>query len=147
MANSPQVSIRIPPETLKRIDLLAQKLYPSRRAGKNPNRSQVILDAIAQYLEQHESSYTSTLEIDEQLDDKPINKVLQHYPSYTSTLEIDEQLDDKPINKVLQHYPKDIELATQYSKDIEPPMREYIDWWFDYFSYMKKLTDIWFGAK
>ncbi|NWF59458.1 MAG: CopG family transcriptional regulator [Fischerella sp.] len=122
MANSPQVSIRIPPETLKRIDLLAQKLYPSRRAGKNPNRSQVILDAIAQYLEQHESSYTSTLEID-------------------------EQLDEQPIKKVFQQYPKDIELATQHSQDIEPPIREYIDWWFDYFSYMKKLTDIWFGAK
>ncbi|MCX7594451.1 MAG: ribbon-helix-helix domain-containing protein [Fischerella sp.] len=122
MANSPQVSIRIPAETLKRIDILAQKLYPSRRAGKNPNRSQVILDAIAQYLEQHESSCKSTLEIDEQLDNQPINKVFQNYPS-------------------------NIELPIHHSKEIEPPIREYIDWWFDYFSYMKKLTDMWFGAK
>jgi predicted DNA-binding protein len=36
MANSPLVSVRIPPEMLERIDRLAQELYPSRRAGKIP---------------------------------------------------------------------------------------------------------------
>ncbi|ARV61057.1 hypothetical protein BZZ01_22720 [Nostocales cyanobacterium HT-58-2] len=123
MANSPLVSIRIPPETLKRVDGLAQKLYPARRVGKNPNRSQVILDAIAQFLEQHESSCTSTLEIDEQLDEQPIKA-------------LDTQRDNESINNEPQQYPN----------NLEPPIREYIDWWFDYFSYMKKFTNIWFGA-
>ncbi|MDM9380377.1 ribbon-helix-helix domain-containing protein [Chlorogloeopsis sp. ULAP01] len=135
MANSPLVSVRIPPEILERIDQLAQELYPSRRAGKNPNRSQVILDAIALFLEQHESSSTSTLDINEQLDDQQIQKAL------------DEPLDDEPINIALQKYSKYMEHPTQYPQPIELPTREYIDWWFNYFSYMKKLTDMWFGVK
>jgi metal-responsive CopG/Arc/MetJ family transcriptional regulator len=121
MANSPSVSIRIPPETLKRIDRLAQELYPSRRVGKHPNRSQLILDAIDRFLEEHESSGANTLD-DEQLGERQID---------------DEQFEDEAITQAIQQYP-------QY---IEPSIREYIDWWFDYFSYMKKLTDVLFSAK
>ncbi len=121
MANSPSVSIRIPPETLKRIDRLAQELYPSLRAGKHPNRSQLILHAIERFLEEHESSCANTL-VDQQLDEQQIN---------------DEQFDEEGITQAIQQYP-------QY---IEPPIREYIDWWFDYFSYMKKFTDVWFSTK
>jgi predicted DNA-binding protein len=126
MANSPAVSIRIPPETLERIDHLAQKLYPSRRVGKNPNRSQLILDAINQFLEQHESSYVKTPSIEEATDEEQINNTLQ-----------DKQIDHKPINNIPQPYPN----------YMEPTIRKYVDWWSDYFSYMKKITDVWLGYK
>jgi predicted DNA-binding protein len=124
MANSPSVSIRIPPETLKRIDRLAQELYPSRRVGKHPNRSQLILQAIDQFLEEHESSCVNALD-----DEQPGNLEIQKAQ--------DEEFDDTLVIQKIQQYP-------QY---IEPPIREYIDWWFDYFSYMKKFTDVWFSAK
>lgn len=121
MANSPSVSIRIPPETLKRIDRLAQELYPSPRVGKPPNRSQLILHAIDRFLEEHESSYANTLD-SQQLDVKQND---------------DEQFNDELVIQTIQKYP-------QY---VEPSIREYIDWWFDYFAYMKKLTDVWFSTK
>lgn len=124
MANSPSVSIRIPPETLKRIDRLAQKLYPSRRVGKHPNRSQLILHAIEQLLEEHESSFTDTLD-DEQPDELELQKTE------------DEELDDTAVIQEIQKYPK----------YIKSPIREYIYWWFDYFSYIKQFTDAWFSAK
>ena len=89
MANSPLVSIRIPSETLERIDRLAQELYPSRRAGKSPNRSQVILDAIEQFLKKHESGYASTPKIDEQ-----INQAFQEY-SKSLEPQIKEYIDNK----------------------------------------------------
>lgn len=89
MANSPLVSIRIPPETLERIDQIAQKLYPSRRTGKNPNRSQVILDAIEQFLEQKESDTVNNSNIEEQ-----VNKALQQYQKQMEK-QIKKYIDDK----------------------------------------------------
>ncbi|MGK7875733.1 MAG: CopG family ribbon-helix-helix protein [Xenococcaceae cyanobacterium] len=89
MANSPLVSIRIPPETLERIDKLAQKFYPSRRAGRSPNRSQVILDAIDQFLKQQESSDANIPNIEEQ-----ITKVLQEYHQQIEK-QIKQYIDDK----------------------------------------------------
>jgi predicted DNA-binding protein len=124
MANSPLVSIRIPPETLARIDQLAQKLYPPRREGKTPNRSQVILDAINQFLEQHELMQLSS----EQMYD---------------TLNI-EPVDNKQDNDRLESYPEPL---PEYPRPVNPPTREYIDWWFNYFSYMKKFSDTWFKTK
>lgn len=135
MANSPLVSVRIPPEMLERIDHLAQELYPSRRAGKNPNRSQVILDAIALFLKQHEASSTNNLSINQKLDEQQIKKAFEEVPA------------SEPVEKLLPKYPRYIEPPLKYSQPIEPPIREYIDWWFNYFSYMKKLTDMWFGVK
>jgi metal-responsive CopG/Arc/MetJ family transcriptional regulator len=122
MANSPSVSIRIPPETLKRIDRMAQKLYPSRQAGKHPNRSQLILQAIEQFLEEQESSCDNNLE--KELDG-------------AGTAPHEHQTEEQAIIQTFKQSP-------QY---IEPPIREYINWWFDYFSYMKNLTDVWFSAK
>lgn len=124
MANSPLVSIRIPPETLARIDQIAQKLYPPRRAGKAPNRSQVILDAINQFLEQHESI---------QIDHKQLYDTLQIEPvdygqGADQSLSYPETLPDRSAQAGL-------------------PTREYIDWWFNYFSYMKKISDAWFKSK
>ena len=90
MANSPLVSLRVPAETLERIDKLAESLYPSRRTGKNPNRSQVILDAIEQFLAEYESTHSP-----------PSN-----LPQF-----------DEEITQVLQ----------EYSKQLEPQIKEYID--------------------
>lgn len=50
MAESKVVSIRIPQDLLDAIDRLAAVRYPSRR-GKEPNRSQVILDFIEQSIQ------------------------------------------------------------------------------------------------
>ena len=128
MANSPLVSIRIPPETLERIDRLAQKLYPPRRVGKPPNRSQVILDAIHQFLEQHEVPQSEHGQLHEQLyNTLPIEPVAY------------EQDNNPP-----QPYP---EALPDYPDQTNPPTREYIDWWFNYFSYMKKFSDTWFKSK
>jgi hypothetical protein len=124
MANSPLVSIRIPPETLARIDQLAQKLYPPRRVGKTPNRSQVILDAINQFLEQHDGLHSDR-------------------PSMYDTLPV-ESFSHEPDGNQPQAYPESVPGAPAQS---EPPSPEYIDWWFNYFSYMKKLSDTWFKAK
>lgn len=112
MAKSPLVSIRVPPETLERIDRLAQQMYPSRRAGGSPNRSQVILDAIDEFLKQRD-------------------------PDYANPTNIDEEIANEEINKSLQLYRKCLEL----------PMNEYLDWWFACFSYVNKLTNMWFGSK
>lgn len=51
MAESKVVSIRVPQELLNAIDQLAGIRYPSRRLGGDPNRSQLILDALAAYVE------------------------------------------------------------------------------------------------
>lgn len=51
MAESKVVSIRIPQDLLEGIDRLAAERYPSRRPGGDPNRSQLILDALAAYVE------------------------------------------------------------------------------------------------
>lgn len=51
MAESKVVSIRIPQDLLKGIDRLAAERYPSRRPDGDPNRSQLILDALAAYVE------------------------------------------------------------------------------------------------
>lgn len=132
MANSPLVSIRIPPETLERIDQLAQKLYPPRRAGKTPNRSQVILDAINQFLEQHEINEVGSPDTAKQSDEQQLQDAIQIEP-----------VDDQQNQTVLQSYPQPI---PEHQAD-EPLVREYIDWWFDYFSYMKKFSDTWFKSK
>ena len=89
MANSPLVSLRIPPETLERIDRLAQKLYPSRRTGRNPNRSQVILDAIEQFLAQNGSDNVNNVNVEEQ-----INTALQQYQKQMEK-QIKKYIDDK----------------------------------------------------
>ena len=150
MANSPLVSIRIPPEILQRIDQLAQKLYPSRRAGKNPNRSQVILDAIVQFLEQHESSEVNNPSSKVQPDEQPIDLVFQYEPidheQINKAIQQYSIINDEQINQVLQQQSK-YPIPQTCSKSMEPPIREYIDLWFTYFSYMKKLTDVWFRSK
>lgn len=79
MSNSPLVSIRIPPETLERLDNLAQILYPPRRSGRKPNRSQVILDAIEEFLAQHESEDTEETELDQSEIDEKVHTILQKY--------------------------------------------------------------------
>lgn len=89
MANSPLVSIRIPAETLERLDNLAQELYPSRRRGKNPNRSQVILDAIEEFLRNHESEETQDSLVEDQ-----VNEILQHYQKHLEQ-SIKEYIDEK----------------------------------------------------
>lgn len=137
MANSPLVSIRIPPETLERIDRLAQKLYPSRRVGRNPNRSQVILAAIDQFLAQHESEYANVLPLDPTVVMEPLNFLPQPESELRNVTPMDEAIGDRPP----------IPALPPGSRALEPSMREYIDWWFDYFSYMKKLTNVWFKAK
>jgi hypothetical protein len=133
MANSPLISVRIPPETLARIDRLAQKLYPPRRAGKPPNRSQVILDAINQYLGQHEAMCIEIPIIAEPIDSEKLGDPLQL-----------ESVDYEQDNHRLQPY---LEPSQNQPHPTDPPVREYIDWWFNYFSYMKKFSDTWFKSK
>lgn len=133
MPNSPLVSIRIPPETLERIDQLAQKLYPPRRAGKTPNRSQVILDAIHLFLEQHEASCVETPILAESIEHERVNGSLQIEPVDEEHRHTEQQLCPEPL-------PED-------SQQSEPPVRDYIDWWFNYFSYMKKFSDTWFKSR
>ncbi|WP_013322540.1 ribbon-helix-helix domain-containing protein [Gloeothece verrucosa] len=89
MANSPLVSIRIPAETLERLDDLAQKLYPSRRRGKNPNRSQVILDAIEEFLTNHSCEESQELPLEDQ-----VNQILQQYQKHLEQ-SIKEYIDEK----------------------------------------------------
>jgi predicted DNA-binding protein len=121
MANSPLVSIRIPPETLERVDMLAQQLYPSRRVGRNPNRSQVILAAIEQFLAQYESDSSDSLD--------------SHSPS----------LD--PLHSNLPEPEETLELSIPIQSSMAAsPIQGYVDWWSDYFSYLGKLTTLWLGA-
>lgn len=89
MANSPLVSLRIPPEILSEIDELAEKLYPPRKTGGKPNRSQVILDAIANFLEQNQSLKGGELELEE--------KIKQILVKYQENLEkqIQSYIDEK----------------------------------------------------
>lgn len=68
MANSPLVSIRIPRETLERLDQLAEKLYPPRRPGGNANRSQVILDAIEKLLQEFDEDSETDIQVEEHLE-------------------------------------------------------------------------------
>ncbi len=78
MANSPLVSIRIPGETLERLDQIAQELYPSRRSGKSANRSQVILDAIEQFIEEYENQTEIEPEKLSEIQEQ-INQIFQQY--------------------------------------------------------------------
>jgi metal-responsive CopG/Arc/MetJ family transcriptional regulator len=99
MTKSPLVSIRIPPETLERIDRLAQQLYPSRRVGRSPNRSQVILDAIEQLLVQHEIQQHESGEGGApDIIDERINKALQRYQKH-----LERQIKDYIDNKFLAY--------------------------------------------
>ena len=89
MANSPLVSIRIPPETLRQLDELAEKLYPSRKRGGKPNRSQVILDAIAQFLNQQKLPQKEHIDVEEK-----VHQVLQQYEKYLEK-QIKSYIDEK----------------------------------------------------
>lgn len=112
MANSPLVSLRIPVETLERLDLLAEKLYPPRRAGGNANRSQVILDAIEQFLNQYESGAGTEIRAGEHIErilkeyQKQLEKEIQEYINekflaYAYNLEHRLQINRKPLPKSL----------------------------------------------
>lgn len=46
MSVSKSISIRVPQELLDQLDAIAAQKYPSRKEGKGPNRSQMILDCI-----------------------------------------------------------------------------------------------------
>jgi predicted transcriptional regulator len=98
MTKSPLVSIRIPPETLERIDALAQQLHPSRRVGRNPNRSQVILDAIEQFLMQHEIQQESGESNAPDIIDERINTAFLRYQKH-----IERQIKDYIDNKFLAY--------------------------------------------
>jgi metal-responsive CopG/Arc/MetJ family transcriptional regulator len=89
MANSPLVSIRIPPETLVQLDELAEKLYPSRKTGGKPNRSQVILDAITNFLAEKKPLGGEELEIEEK-----VNQILEKYQKHLEK-EIQSYIDEK----------------------------------------------------
>lgn len=49
MAESRVISLRVPQNLLNCIDKLAADRYPSRRPDQEPNRSQLILDALENY--------------------------------------------------------------------------------------------------
>lgn len=164
MANSPLISIRIPPETLERIDQLAQKRYPSRRTGKKPNRSQVILDAIEQFLDQYELEESGLINADV----KPLNTsdslaspqlsadgqgATRSRSNYQviHTVEAD-QLSEVNLPDTLANYESEQNQHTdQLSRNPSDlkisSTRKYIDWWLDYFSYVGKLTKPWFISK
>jgi metal-responsive CopG/Arc/MetJ family transcriptional regulator len=89
MANSPLVSLRIPEETLEKLDNLAEKLYPSRKINGKPNRSQVILDAIAHFLEEQESNNHYSDKIEEKM-----NQILVEYQKHLEK-EIKGYIDEK----------------------------------------------------
>lgn len=163
MANSPLISIRIPPETLARIDQLAQQRYPSRRTGKKPNRSQVILDAIEQFLDQYESQESSTtdgcsnpaslvepplpiqISADELVTRSSSNYQVIHTVKTDQPSELN--LSDTLINyESSQGQPHD-QLSDNPSELKVSSTRKYIDWWLDYFSYVGKLTKPWFISK
>jgi predicted DNA-binding protein len=169
MANSPLVSIRIPPETLERIDQLALKLYPARRTGKKPNRSQVILEAIEQFLAQHERvqpplTVINATELDAtELDATVIQEVVSPEPDQDG---LSGFVSEEETSYAGLHIPEllisqEDDLADQLSSfatpwdGTSPPTeeelntdissaRKYIDWWLNYFSYMSKFTKPWF---
>ncbi len=164
MANSPLISIRIPPETLARIDQLAQKRYPSRRTGKKPNRSQVILDAIEQFLDQHESQEALVVDADAALsssveplipiqlsaDEQLMRRSTSNY-QVIHTVKADEP-SELSLPDDFMNYEADWGQTTEQSSEhpTDPKVsstRKYIDWWLDYFSYVGKLTKPWFISK
>lgn len=89
MASSPLVSMRIPVETLERLDRVAQALYPPRRSGKGPNRSQAILDAIEQFLDQQEAKPASVPLLEEEM-----AQILKEYKKQLEQ-QIQEYIDEK----------------------------------------------------
>lgn len=89
MANSPLVSLRIPEETLEKLDNLAEKLYPSRKINGKPNRSQVILDAIAHFIVEQESNNHYSDQIEEKM-----NQVLIEYQKHLEK-EVKSYIDEK----------------------------------------------------
>lgn len=164
MANSPLISLRIPPETLARIDQLAQERYPSRRTGKKPNRSQVILDAIEQFLDQYElPEFTAT--------DADSNSTSSVDPVFPMQISADEQRVTRSnsnyqvIHTIKADQPNELSSSNDFTnyelnwgqttdQPSENPSnlkvsstRKYIDWWLDYFSYVGKLTKPWFISK
>lgn len=164
MANSPLISIRIPPETLERIDQLAQQRYPSRRTGKKPNRSQVILDAIEQFLDQYElsestltdgeltpSSSAEPLATIQTLKDEPLVTEASSNYQVIHTARVDQpselNLSDGVINYAVERNLTTKPLSDQESDIKVSSTRKYIDWWLDYFSYVGKLTKPWFISK
>lgn len=164
MANSPLISIRIPPETLERIDQLAQKRYPARRPGKKPNRSQVILDAIEQFLDQYElpESTATTVEQSPASSAKPLipiqtlkdeqlvsgsssNYQVIHTAKVSQPSELN--LPDGVVNYAIERNHTTKPLPDDESDIKISSTRKYIDWWLDYFSYVGKLTKPWFISK
>jgi metal-responsive CopG/Arc/MetJ family transcriptional regulator len=112
MPNSPLVSVRIPPEILERLDQLAQQLYPPRRPGGNANRSQVILDAIEQFLQQYDSPTELEIHVEDHIEQvlkeyqKQLEKEIQEYINekflaYAYNLEHRLQLSRKSFPKSL----------------------------------------------
>lgn len=79
MAESKVVSIRIPQDLLDAVDQLAAIRYPSRRGGE-PNRSQLILDALETYVantdESEDNRHTASYEIVETQIDALVDKKL-----------------------------------------------------------------------
>ena len=161
MANSPLISLRIPPDTLERIDQLAQKRYPARRSGKKPNRSQVILDAIEQFLDQadlQDSAPPSTKPVrlsrpDNNDGSTVVSDITASTPSYAviQTLE-PEKRGEITNSEVLENYQSvwaqttdGVDQDTSGSKTSST--RKYIDLWLDYFSYMGKLAKPWFISR
>ncbi len=168
MANSPLISIRIPPETLARIDQLAQKRYPPRRTGKKANRSQVILDAIEQFLDQYELQESIVAEVTTEVDS---NLASPSELLRSTQISADEQLVTRSnsnyqiIHTVKADQPREFnwpdestsheidrsQMADPLPENPSDPKvsstRTYIDWWLDYFSYVGKLTKPWFISK
>jgi metal-responsive CopG/Arc/MetJ family transcriptional regulator len=70
MAISPNVSLRIPETLLLEVERIAETDYPSRGEDGRANRSQVILDAIAAYVEGRGGATTSLEERVEQLEQR-----------------------------------------------------------------------------
>ncbi|MFM7450597.1 MAG: CopG family ribbon-helix-helix protein [Leptolyngbyaceae cyanobacterium] len=161
MANSPLISLRIPPDTLERIDQLAQKRYPARRSGKKPNRSQVILDAIEQFLDQadlQDSAPPSTNTVrlsrsDNSNGSTVVSNVTASTPNYAVIQTLGPEKRGEITNsEVLTNYQPvwaettdGVDQNTSASKTSST--RKYIDLWLDYFSYMGKLAKPWFISR
>ncbi len=163
MTNSPLISLRIPPDTLERIDQLAQKRYPARRSGKKPNRSQVILDAIEQFLDQadlQDSALPSTNTVRLSRPDNSngsgstvVSDMTASTPNYAVIQTLGPEKRGEITNSgVLTNYQSGWTQAAD-SVDQNPSAsktystRKYIDLWLDYFSYMGKLAKPWFISR
>lgn len=161
MANSPLISLRIPPDTLERIDQLAQKRYPARRSGKKPNRSQVILDAIEQFLDQTDLQNSAPPSRNtvrpSRPDDSDGSTVASDMTASTPNYAVIQTLGPEKrgeitSSEVLTNYQSawaetadDIDQNTLGLKTSST--RKYIDLWLDYFSYMGKLAKPWFISR